>query len=102
MKPEEKIKVKDFMLDNFYSNAIVPSAIKLRDTWPKFDYLNDEMDLMLDSPACVVTTNMEAQCLKITQNDTFSVVFKHRAYIVCSNKLGEVIMTSSDKSSSSN
>ena len=27
MKPEEKSKVKDFMLDNFYTNAIVPSAM---------------------------------------------------------------------------
>ena len=61
MKPEEKSKVKDFMLDNFYTNAIVPSAIKLRDTWPKFEYLNDEMDLMLDSPACVVTTNVKEE-----------------------------------------
>ena len=34
MKPEDKIKVKEFMLENFYSDAIVPSAIKLRETWP--------------------------------------------------------------------
>ena len=61
MKPEEKETVKNFMLDNFYTNAIIPSAIKLRDTYPKYQYLNDELDLMLDSPACVLTFTLQEE-----------------------------------------
>ena len=82
MKPEEKTKVKNFILDNFYSNAIVPSAINLRDTWPKFEYLNDEMDLMLDSPACVITTNMKGDLVGAVINTIWLVDPDYKAFPV--------------------
>ena len=51
ISPHEKDFVKNFMMENFYTNAIVPKALNLRSTWPKFEYLSDELDLMLDSKA---------------------------------------------------
>ena len=43
------------MRDNYFTNAIIPAAVKLRETWPKYQYLSDELDLMFDSSACIMT-----------------------------------------------
>jgi len=50
---QDKDKVKRFMLDKFYTSAPIPNAIKLKDTWQKYPYLDDELDLMLDSKASI-------------------------------------------------
>ena len=55
MLQSEKEDVRKFMLDNFYEDASVPKALRLKETSPKFEFLEDELNLMLDSPACIVS-----------------------------------------------
>ena len=55
MLSSEKEIVKKFMLNYFYTNASVPKALRLKETLPAFNYLEDELKLMLDSPACMVS-----------------------------------------------
>jgi hypothetical protein len=43
MEPHEKPMVKEFMLKHFYTKAPVPNALNLGQTWPKYQYLNDEL-----------------------------------------------------------
>ena len=55
MLASEKEIVKKFMLNHFYTIASVPKALRLKDTLPAFNYLEDELKLMLDSPVCMVS-----------------------------------------------
>ena len=55
MLRSEKETVRKFMLDYFYKDASVPKALTLKETCPKFELLQDELNLMLDSPACIVS-----------------------------------------------
>ena len=55
MLSSEKEIVKKFMLNHFYTIASVPKALRLKDTLPAFNYLEDELKLMLDSPVCMVS-----------------------------------------------
>ena len=49
MMPSEKDKVKKFMLKYFYQEASVPKALRLTETHPTYEYLEDELNLMLES-----------------------------------------------------
>ena len=55
MLQSEKETIRKFMLDYFYEDASVPKALTLKETCPKFELLQDELNLMLDSPACMVS-----------------------------------------------
>ena len=55
VEPEEKENVKNYMLKNFYRTAIVPKALNLQSTSPKYKHLSDELDLMLDSRTSFIT-----------------------------------------------
>ena len=82
MKPEEKCQVKDLIRENFYSNALVPKALKLRDTWPNFEYLENELDLMLDSPANVIITNLKEELIGAVVNTIWLVDPEYEAFPV--------------------
>ena len=82
MKPEEKCQVKDLIRENFYSNALVPKALKLRDTWPNFEYLEDELDLMLDSPANVIITNLKEELIGAVVSTIWLVDPEYEAFPV--------------------
>lgn len=55
------------MLDNFYEDASVPKALRLKETSPKFEFLEDELNLMLDSPACIA-------CIDLSTNKIVSAI----------------------------
>ena len=43
MRHEDKALVKDYMLQTFYRQAPVPTALGLADTFNKYPILNDEL-----------------------------------------------------------
>ena len=42
VQPTDKMRVKEFMRDHYFTSAVVPAAIKLRETWPKYPFLSSE------------------------------------------------------------
>lgn len=82
MQKSNKDQVKNFMRDHFYTSALVPNSIQLRDTWPAFPYLEDELDLMLDSNTSYISCDENGQLMGAILNtlwtfdpdyDTFEV-----------------------------
>ena len=51
------------MLDYFYKEAQIPKVLKLKETYPSYNYLEDELNLMLDSPTCLVSVDLETNKL---------------------------------------
>ena len=49
VKEEEKSIVRECMMDNFYSVAPLPKTTRLIDSHPKYPYLNQEIDMLLNS-----------------------------------------------------
>jgi len=43
MKPEQKERVREYMLKTFYNSAPIPSALGLANTVHRFPYLKDEL-----------------------------------------------------------
>ena len=63
VQPEDRLQVKEFMRDHYFTSAVVPAAIKIRDTWPKYQYLDNELDIMLDTPSCFMTVTKNSEKL---------------------------------------
>ena len=63
VQSSDKLKVKEFMREHYFTGATVPNAIRLRETWPKYPFLDDELDLMLDTPSCFMTETKKDQKL---------------------------------------
>lgn len=83
MRDEEKDMIRQFMLDNFYNSAPVPKALRLRQTLDKFPYLNDELDLMMNSGVCQLT--LEAKTDKFagaTINTAWKVDYDYDSFPV--------------------
>ena len=79
----EKCKVKQFILDNFYDNAVIPKALKLRQTWPKYELLNDELDLMMDSESSFLSFDQKnAELVGAIVNTIWKVDEDHEPFEV--------------------
>ena len=84
--PREKEKVRQLILNNFYENAPIPKALKLRQTWPKFAFLEDELNLMMDSGASFVSVDLksgkDAKIIGANVNTLWKVDENHEAFQV--------------------